>query len=297
MKKIWFCFFSLILSLFLNSCKSIVSTFQESPTYTPTTAPIISPSPTIELVFTETPLPPTIEVSLTPTPDICAPENIGTEIEEIHKIMRTFEDASLLASNTPNQQLYSAIADLQRIRREAEYLKAPACLDKLKKLQLTHMETVINIMMAFYTGTNAEIINTGILQARQEHDAYTLELVELLGGLPLPGATQVAEEITPTTIETPVLIANLTVTLKANLNAANMRDAPSRDSTVINWLGKNQEADVFGQNEDGSWFLLSIPSDPDKRAWVAFSALEIVAGDKETLPVLTPTPIIETEQK
>ena len=291
MKKINSLTFSLlILSAFLSSCSGI-NALQKN-----TTAPaIISLSPTTEVAYTETPLSPTIEISLTPTPDICAPENIGAEIEEIHKIMHAFEETSLLASNTPNQQLYSAIADLQRIRREAEYLKIPACLDKLKKLQLTHMETVINIMMAFYTGTNAEIINTGILQARQEHDTYTFELVELLGGIPLPDATQVSEEITPTTIETPVLSANLTVILKAELNAANMRDAPSRDSMIINWLGENQEADVFGQSEDGFWFLLEIPSQPDKKAWVATSALEIITGDKKNLPILTSIPETETE--
>ena len=303
MKKINLLIFSFfVLNAFLSSCSSIVDSLPKKPT-----APvIIPPSATVEIVFTETltaeiaftetPPIPTIEAILTSTLDICAPENIGTEIEKIHKIMHAFEDTSLLASSTPNQQLYSAISDLQRIRREAEYLEIPICLENLKKLQLTHMETVINTMMAFYTGTNSETVNAGILQARQEHDAYTFELVELLGGMPTPNATQVAEaSLVPT--ETALLDAVLTVTLLKNLSAANMRDTPSPEGKVVDWLERKQVAEVFGQIEGGSWFLLSIPSQPDKKAWVASSSIEIVEGNKESLPIITPVPIIETEEE
>jgi hypothetical protein len=58
--------------------------------------------------------------------------------------MREFDDASLLASNTPLDQFNPTIANLQRIRRDAEDLRVPACLTTLKQYQLAHMNTVIN---------------------------------------------------------------------------------------------------------------------------------------------------------
>ena len=115
------------------------------------------------------------------TPDPCAPENISTEIEKVHRLMREFDDAALLASNTPLEQLNPTISDLQRIRRDVEDLRVPACLTTLKQYQLAHMNTVINTMLGFLSGTDTETLNQGIALARQQHDQYTLELANLLG--------------------------------------------------------------------------------------------------------------------
>lgn len=275
-------------NLISSSCSSLVNSNHNnnlvlgSPTPAQTSQPVVSETPS--------PLPsPTTEPTITSTPNPCVPENIGAEIEEVHKIMHEFEDASLLASNTPNQQLYPAIADLQRIRREAEYLKIPACLNNLKKLQLAHMETVINTMMAFYTGSgNPEAINASIAQARQEHDAYTLEIVNLLGGIPTTSPTEEAET-SPSSEATPVP-TSITAVLVDGLNAANVRVFPSRDSEIIDWLVKEQEIKAFGQSEDGEWLFVETPSNPEEKAWVAFSALTVLSGEKEALPVVTPTP-------
>ena len=95
--------------------------------------------------------------------------------------MREFDDAALLASNTPLEQLNPTISDLQRIRRDVEDLRVPACLTTLKQYQLAHMNTVINTMLGFLSGTDTETLNQGIALARQQHDQYTLELANLLG--------------------------------------------------------------------------------------------------------------------
>lgn len=105
--------------------------------------------------------------------------------------MREFDDASVLASNLPREQLSDSIANLQRIRREAEDEKIPPCLTNLKTHQVEHMNTVINTLVAFIGGANKETLEQGIGVAREQHDSYTLELARLLGLTVVP-ATQSA---------------------------------------------------------------------------------------------------------
>lgn len=85
----------------------------------------------------------------------------------MHKLMREFDDASLLASNTPLDQLNPTIANLQRNRRNVEDLRVPSCLTTLKQYQLAHMNTVINTMLGFLSGADSESINQNIALARQ----------------------------------------------------------------------------------------------------------------------------------
>jgi len=121
-------------------------------------------------------------VEATGTPDPCAPENIKAEVEKIHRWMREFDDASVLAANTPRERLNPEIAALQAIRRSAEDQAVPVCLRDLKAYQINHMNTVIDTLIAFVGGTaNQENMNQGIARARQLHDQYTLEMARLLG--------------------------------------------------------------------------------------------------------------------
>lgn len=110
--------------------------------------------------------------------------------------MREFDDASLLAANTTKDQLRPAIADLQRIQREAQDVTAtvPSCLANLNKLELAHMNTVITTLISFMGGADQTNLNKGIDLARQQHDAYTLELSRLLG------LTMVAPSAVPTAV-------------------------------------------------------------------------------------------------
>jgi hypothetical protein len=111
--------------------------------------------------------------------------------------MREFDDASMLAASVQRDQLSTAIANLQRIRRDAEDLKIPPCLKTLKSYQITHMNTVINTLIAFLGGTDQKAVNQGIAQARQQHDQYTLELARLLGITVVPADTPITTDQTP----------------------------------------------------------------------------------------------------
>jgi hypothetical protein len=160
----------LVLTIALTGCGTAHSTPQ-----TPTVAPATE---------TES-VPPTG----TATPDPCSPGQIEAEVQKVHRHMREFDDASILASSTPRDQLSGSIADLQRIRREAEDETIPACLTDLKAFQVQHMNSVISTLISFMGGADQASLDQGISLARQQHDQYTLELARLLGLTVVPAAT------------------------------------------------------------------------------------------------------------
>jgi len=113
--------------------------------------------------------------------DPCSSENLPDTVQGINNLMREFDDASAVASNTPIQQLPDVVSNLQRIRRSAEDVEVPACLGTLKTHQLNHMNLTIQTLIAFVGGANQETLKNGLDMARQEHDLYSLEIVRLLG--------------------------------------------------------------------------------------------------------------------
>lgn len=147
------------------------------------------------IIITATPPPP---VNITDTPDPCAPEHIETEVQKIHNLMREFDDASALAASRPREQLADSIADLQRIRREAEIQPTPRCLVNMKTYQVSHMNTVINTLIAFMSGTDQQVVDQGIALARTQHDQYTIELARVLGLTLVPAASALPPTQTPT---------------------------------------------------------------------------------------------------
>ena len=115
--------------------------------------------------------------------------------------MREFDDAAILASNLPREELSASIKDLQRIRREAEDEQIPPCLIALKTYQVQHMNSVIDTLLAFIGGTDTATLEKGITIARQQHDQYTLELASLLGITVVPATVPVIS--TPLETTTP----------------------------------------------------------------------------------------------
>jgi hypothetical protein len=146
------------------------------------------------------PPPATAVATITTTPDPCAKENIGAEVQKVHNFMVEFDDAATLASSLQQAQLPDAIANMQRIRREADALPVPPCLSTLKMYEVEHMKTVINTMLAFMRGADKELVNQGVALARQQHDQYAVELARVLGLTiePATVAPQPTETLTPT---------------------------------------------------------------------------------------------------
>lgn len=143
------------------------------------------------------------------TPDLCVSPQIEEEAQKVQKHMREFDDASILASSVPQAQLSTSIADLQRIRREADDEVVPPCLVGLKNYQLSHMNSVINTLLAFMrskdplaidcvdiqSNTEEEAVCQNIALARQQHDQYLVELARVLGLTVVPATP--AETATP----------------------------------------------------------------------------------------------------
>jgi hypothetical protein len=125
--------------------------------------------------------PEALVTSTTTTDDPCSSQNLPTTVQGLNDLMREFDDASQLASNTPAQQLPDVISNLQRIRRGAEDTQIPSCLGELKTHQLNHMNLMIQTLIAFVGGASKDELNTGLENARKEHDLYSLEIVRLLG--------------------------------------------------------------------------------------------------------------------
>lgn len=172
---------------------------------TSTSAAVSAPSSTPESVATP----------ISTTPDPCLSPQLEEEVQKVQKHMREFDDASTLASNVPQAQLSTSIADLQRIRREADDEAIPVCLTDLKTYQINHMNSVINTLLAFMRtsdprsidctnvqpGTEAEAICNNIALARQQHDQYLVELARLLGLTVVPATEGAAG--TPAETPTP----------------------------------------------------------------------------------------------
>jgi hypothetical protein len=135
------------------------------------------------------------------TPDPCSSGQIEAEVQKVHRHMREFDDASILAANLPREELSDPIANLQRIRREAEDEQIPACLTDLKNHQVDHMNSVISTLVAFIGGADTTALEQGIQIARDQHDLYTLELGRLLGLTVVPATVPVIS--TPDATATP----------------------------------------------------------------------------------------------
>lgn len=171
-------------SLLLSSLGTPSAT-QATPTYAIPTK-TTRPSPTA---------PPTL------TPDPCSPNNLPAGIEPLHKLIRKFDDAYLLAQNTPIQSLTPLISEMQELRREAEDYLVPACATDLKADMLAYMNTVLETLMEFTSGGDYDTINQGIDRARSLHDTYIIELSRLMGWTLVPTPSPAQPDETPTVSE------------------------------------------------------------------------------------------------
>jgi len=171
---------TLIVSVMLGACSSAPAAVDLAQPVCPTVVcPAVESVPESIVVAVTMPAPETL--APTATPDPCLEENIPGEVDELHRYMREFDDASSLASAAPLDALPDQISNMQRIRREAEDHFVGICLADLKAYQLSHMNVVINTLMAYMGGSEQAVVDQGIELARSYHDQYTEELAEVLG--------------------------------------------------------------------------------------------------------------------
>jgi hypothetical protein len=132
-----------------------------------------------------------------PTPDLCSTENISTTTRLVNDYMRQFDDYSVLASSIVQSQMVLVIPPMQAIRRDAEDQAIPACLAELKRLGLLHMDSTLQALLAFQSNSNVQTLTAAILQSRQYHEQYTLELARVLGVTLTPPPASPTIQATP----------------------------------------------------------------------------------------------------
>ena len=93
-------------------------------------------------------------------------------------------------------------------RRRTDAVKVSECLATLKELEVAHMNTVINTMLAFMSNADAEVLVEGVIQARLLNEEYRKEKARLLGEEYVPPPTQ--EAGTPTASGTETVLPSAT---------------------------------------------------------------------------------------
>jgi hypothetical protein len=187
--------------------------------------------------------------------------------------MRRFDDESVLASNVPRSQLAPHISGLQTIRRAAQDQRVPACLTELKRLQLVHMNTVINTLLGFLGGGSQTGVTQGIDTARQQHDAYVLELARIMGVTPVVVTRPPTQPATQIAVPGPGLVA-----VNPGPFPINLRAAPSLDADLVTTLDVGQSVNALAASSDGQWYQVVVPGRPDATAWVLATEVRLVSA-------------------
>ena len=230
---------------------------------------------------------PTLAPEFTSTPDPCSAENLPEEVSKIHKLTREFDDYSTLASNTPQSQLVTIVPELQRVLRDAEDQTVPACLLDLKKLQLLHMNLVVQTLLAFVSSSNPEAINAGIAQAREAHTQYDIELARLLGlTIVVPTAPAEPQATVDPNAQVPSFESSPFIT-NPGPSGVNLRAAPDLNAAEAGLLQLNVSARALGRTEDSVWIQIEVSDQPGQTAWVYANLIQ-VSVPVEQLPVITP---------
>ncbi len=236
-------------------------------------------------IASPTPLPAAPAAS--PSPDPCARENIPGGIAAINKLMRAFDDEAELASHVPQSQLSVHIAALQSIRRDAEDQSEPACLRRLKQLQISHMNAVIGTLMTFLGGGDQQAVKDGVRAAQQFHDAYLVEMAGVLGitavvvtpapTRPAAGATPLATtEAGAASTSGPTAAASSgIVAINPGPNPVYLKEAASETSATVATLAAGEQAPALGMTPDGMWYQVVVPGQPWITAYVLVSQVEL----------------------
>ena len=231
-------------------------------------------------VETETPVEvPTL--SSTSTPDPCMSENLPAEVEKVNAHMREFDDYAALASNTPQSQLIVIIPEMQRVLRAAEDEQVPACLTDLKELQVRHMKVVVQTLLAFMGGADANAVSVGITEARNLHAQYDVEMARLLGVTlsfftPIPPTQPVVSTSTP-----------VPTVINPGPNQLNLRTLPDFNAPATNVLEAGASAVALGRTDNNQWILVEVPDKPGSKAWVYATVVQL-SVPIEALPVSNP---------
>lgn len=224
------------------------------------------------------------------TPDPCASGSLGQSVGEVDALMQQFDDESALAANVPRSQLATHIANLQSIRRQAQGLDVPTCTVELRQLELTHMNTVVDTMLAFLSQGDQAVVAQGIETGRKQRDAFVAEEARLLaaataGVTPqaLSSATALSSRATAAAASPETGLAAFIVVNPGPVPLT-LRTTPATSGEQVATLPVGQSAVALGGSSDGQWIQVVVPDRPYQSAWVLASLVQV------TLPTPIATP-------
>ena len=109
----------------------------------------------------------------------CGSPGPKTYLEETADIAARFDDAIMVARNTPRMQLSGVISDLQEIQREAEKLEAPEEAHENKEHLLEWMEYTITGFLAFMGQEEDRVVDLAFAYAEGALKQYVKTRAEL----------------------------------------------------------------------------------------------------------------------
>jgi len=246
-----------------------------------------------------TPLPPSATPAPSSTPDLCAPNNIRTEIKKVYDLMHKFDDTVFVASLTAQQQLPQVILLLQDVRRQTEMLDIAVCVGTLRLAAVNYQNATITYLAHFMGGSDRDQINSEMATSQNLRQIYDRELARLLGVPYVPPATSTPfptqstqQPTSPTSTQTVVTPGGAPGDMYVTNNGsipANLRDRPSVEGNKIGELAVGERAKVLARTPIGDWLLIQFKGGPNNMAWV-FTNVVTLNVDIFRVPVIAPAP-------
>jgi hypothetical protein len=209
--------------------------------------------------------------------------------------MREFDDINQVASLTPQSQLGDMVLKLGEVRRRAEDLVVPPCIQAFKALEVDYMNSVISYFKMFMAGGFTENITKAMVVSQQERIAYDNAHMFLLGITPTPSPSPTfgpgtLPPPTPSSTPTAVAISGAIIISNPSLLGRNLHSAPDMDSPVVSLLLPGDSAPAAARDESDLWVLVDYH---DQQLWV-YASQVLISAPLDSLPIIlatgTPTP-------
>lgn len=232
------------------------------------------------------------------TPDPCSEENIQKKIGEIKKLVSEFDDIKFVANLTQREQLTGPILELQRIRRQVEYLELPSCLNFLRSVAVQYMDSVILYLAYFMGGSSNELVNDEINNSQNFRITYEKEFASLLGIDYVLPATVTPLPLPPSSTGTNVLEQTDTeegesiLAFNHGSQQVNIRVGPYLDAVVIGYLQPEESVVVVGRTESSDWIAIILPGVEEASIGWIYAEIITLNVPIETLPISVQTPTL-----
>ena len=224
------------------------------------------------------------------TPDLCSKENILEEVGKIEKFMGEFDDIKFVANLTQQEQLANPILELQKVRRQVEYLELPSCLDTLKSFTIEYMDNVIIYLAYFMGGSARELVNDEINNSQELRISYEKELASLLGVDFVPPATVTPLALAATSV--PDQAGEAMLVVNPGTQQVNIRMEPYIDASIIGYLQPAESAVAVSRNESSEWIAVLLPGVEEPTLGWIYAEVVVLNVLIETLPTSEPIPTV-----